>query len=271
MVSTWFQPYFHDYFQIISRLFPSYFHVISKLFPKSHSFLYFPMVFTLFPSYFQIISILFLGDFSGYFQNLTVSCIFPWFPPYFHLISTLFPNYFHLISMLFLGYLKVISMVSTLFPTSHCFLFFFPWFSPYFHAISMLFPRYFHLISKISQFPIFFHGFHFIISTFFQVTAMFFPCYFQFSLFLYFFMVFTSFQLISFPNMFNLLSNLPVCCQLNQENKQYKQQMRCMFFFGMDTLNIDQSLEEPASLANLAFTTLIIGITLRLSILSRNW
>ena len=53
------------------------------LFPKSNFFLCFSM-FTLFPPYFHLISRLF----PSYFQNLTFSCVFPWSSPYsFEVIS----------------------------------------------------------------------------------------------------------------------------------------------------------------------------------------
>ena len=82
--------FFHG-FHLISTLIPSYFYLISRLFPN-------------------------------YFQNLTFSCVFPWFSPYFHLISTLFP----VISMLFPSYFQNLTFSCV-----------FPWFSPYsFEVIS---------------------------------------------------------------------------------------------------------------------------------------
>ena len=140
--------------------------------------------------------------FPGYFRNLTFPCIFhrfhtisTLFPPYFQVISRLFPTshfflHFSIVSTLFPPYFHLISRLFPSYFQNLTFPCIFPWFSPYFHLISMLFPSYFQIIFKISLFAITFLVFTLLFLPYFQVIP-------KSKNFLFFSMECTYFQVIS--------------------------------------------------------------------------
>ena len=138
-----------------------------RFFPKHHCFLCYSMVFTFFPPYFQVVSKLF----PNYFQNLTLSYIYIYFHGFrliahliFSMVSTLFPPNCQVISKLFLAYFQNLTLSHIL-----------PWFSPCFGLISKLFPGYFRIIFKILLFPYMFALFSTLFPNHFQICWIRFP------------------------------------------------------------------------------------------------